>query len=101
MGRGRLGVGLALCAFVSGCAGGLCRGEAGRLLWKARLSRLWKAYLRFAVALAGLIGSVILTLQYFILLPPFAWISRRAAKREPEGWHMLSSETARDLRGQY
>ena len=75
--------------------------KQGRLLWTARLSRLWKAYLRFAVALAGLIGSVILTLQYFILLPPFAWISRRAAKREPEGWHMLSSETARDLRGQY
>ena len=75
--------------------------KQGRLLWKARLSRLWKAYLRFAVALAGLIGSVILTLQYFILLPPFAWISRRAAKREPEGWRMLSSEPARDLRGQY
>ena len=75
--------------------------KQGRLLWTARLSRLWKAYLRFAVALAGLIGTVVLTLQYFILLPPFAWISRRAAKREPEGWRMLSSEPVRDLRGQY
>jgi hypothetical protein len=60
-----------------------------RLVWMARLSRLWKAYLRFAVGLAGLIGAVILTLQYFILLPPFAWIARRAARREPQGWTQL------------
>jgi len=75
--------------------------KQGALLWKARLGRLWKAYLRFAVALAGLIGTVVLTLQYFLLLPLFAWISRRAAKREPEGWRMISPESARDLRGQY
>ena len=75
--------------------------QQGWLLWKARLSRLWKAYLRFAVGLAGLIGTVILSLQYFLLLPLFAWISKRAAKREPEGWRMLSPDSARDLRGQY
>jgi hypothetical protein len=73
----------------------------GWLLWMARLNRLWKAYLRFAVWLAGLIGTVVLTLQYFILLPPFAWISRRAARREPQGWTMVSSDRARDLGGQY
>jgi len=72
-----------------------------RLLWKARLSRLWKAYLRFAVALAGLIGSVLLTLQYFILLPPFAWISKRAERRAPEGWVELPPEAGRDLDRQY
>jgi hypothetical protein len=71
------------------------------LLWKARLSRLWKAYLRFAVALAGMIGTVFLTLQYFILLPPFAWVSKRAARRAPEGWVELSPEAKRDLHGQY
>jgi hypothetical protein len=75
--------------------------KQGRLLWTARLSRLWKAYLRFAVWLAGLIGAVVLTLQYFLLIPPFAWISRRAAGREPEGWTMLQAERARDLSGQY
>jgi hypothetical protein len=73
----------------------------GRLLWAARFQRLWKAYLRFAVALAGLIGTIVLTLQYFILLPPFAWISRRAARREPQGWTELSPDRPCDLRGQY
>lgn len=72
-----------------------------RLLWKARLSRLWKAYLRFAVALAGLIGAVLLTLQYFILLPPFAWISKRAARRAPDGWVELPAEAGGDLDRQY
>src|SRR4029079_11895341 len=41
------------------------------LLWKARLNRLWKAYLRVMSAIAGVMGAVMLTLQYFILLPPF------------------------------
>ena len=72
-----------------------------RLLWCARLNRLWKAYLRFAVWLAGLIGTIVLTIQYFVLLPPFAWISRRAARREPEGWTMTSADRPSDLRGQY
>jgi rubrerythrin len=75
--------------------------KQGRLLWAARFSRLWKAYLRFAVALAGLIGTIVLTIQYFILVPPFAWISRRAARREPEGWTLLSPDRAQDLSGQY
>ena len=54
-------------------------------LWRARLSRLWKAYLRLATAIAGLIGGLILTIQYFVLLPPFAWLAKRAARREPRG----------------
>jgi hypothetical protein len=72
-----------------------------RLLWKARLQRIWKAYLRFAVALAGLFGTVLLTLQYFILLPLFALVSKRAARREPQGWVELSPEAERDLRRQF
>jgi hypothetical protein len=44
---------------------------------------------------------VILTLQYFILLPPFAWVSKRAARRAPEGWVALAEDRGRDLRGQY
>jgi hypothetical protein len=75
--------------------------KQGRLLWTARLSRLWKAYLRFAVWLAGLLGTIVLSLQYFILLPPFAWISRRAARREPEGWREPPAERSHDLSGQY
>jgi hypothetical protein len=69
------------------------------LLWRARLGRLWKLYLRFAVAIAGIMGAVLLTLQYFVLLPVFAWGAKRAARREPEGWATPSPE--RDLRGQF
>jgi rubrerythrin len=72
----------------------------GWLLWKARLGRLWKGYLRIAVGFAGMMGAVILTLQYFILLPLFAWGAKRAAKREPEGWTMVASKS-RDLKAQY
>jgi hypothetical protein len=72
----------------------------GWLLWKARLGRLWKGYLRFAVALGGLFGSILLTLQYFILLPVFAWAAKRAERRERPGW--VAARRDRDgLGGQY
>ena len=74
--------------------------KQGWLLWKARLGRLWKGYLRFAVGLAGMIGAVILTLQYFILLPLFAWGAKRAEKRDPEGWRTVAPKP-RDLKAQY
>lgn len=60
--------------------------KQGWILWKARLNRLWKGYLRFAVALGSLMGGILLALQYFILLPPFAWLAKRAERREPQGW---------------
>ncbi|SFK33644.1 ferritin-like domain-containing protein [Caulobacter sp. UNC279MFTsu5.1] len=66
--------------------------DHGRLLWMARLRRLWSLYLRFAGALAAVIGAVVLTLQYFILLPPFALLARRAWAREPEGWTPIAPE---------
>jgi rubrerythrin len=69
--------------------------KQGWLLWKARLSRLWKGYLRFAVALGSLMGGVLLTLQYIILLPPFAWAAKRAERREPAGWVTAGQDSAR------
>lgn len=57
-----------------------------RVLWWARMRRLWKAYLRFATALASVIAGVILTLQYFLLLPPFAWLAKRNSRRDKPGW---------------
>ncbi len=63
-----------------------------RRLWRARASRLWKRYVRVAAALAGLLGTLILTIQYFILLPPFAWIAKRVARREQPGWTPISRE---------
>src|SRR5256885_5183166 len=41
-----------------------------RRVWRARASRLWKRYLRLAAGIAGVFGTVMLTLQYFVLLPP-------------------------------
>jgi hypothetical protein len=74
-------------------------GRRRLFLWKARLGRLWKAYLRVMSALAGAMGTVILSLQYLVLLPPFAAIAKRAARREPEGWTPASPE--RSLKSQY
>jgi hypothetical protein len=65
------------------------------ILWWARMRRLWKAYLRFATALANLIAGVVLTLQYFLLLPPFAWMAKRAARRERPGWVSITEGEGR------
>ena len=72
-----------------------------RQVWRARASRLWKRYLRIAAALAGLMGSLILTIQYFVLLPPFAWFARRAARREKAGWTPISHDENHSAHSQY
>jgi hypothetical protein len=73
--------------------------QHGIRLWQARAGRLWKAYLRLAAAIAGALGTAILLVQYVILLPPFALIAKRAARREPKGW--LPARQPRPLRSQY
>ena len=72
-----------------------------RHLWRARLSRLWKTYLRLATALAGVLGSILLTIQYFILLLPFAWLAKRAERQELPGWKPVSTEGKGSLERQY
>jgi hypothetical protein len=74
---------------------------ARRLVWQARLRRLWRAYLRLAAALAGLAGAVILTLQYFIILPVFALLAKRTAAKQPPGWSTVAAERNGALTGQY
>ena len=59
--------------------------KQGLHLWQARLERWWKAYLRLAVALASVLGGAMLALQYFVVLPLFALLARRALRREPSG----------------
>jgi hypothetical protein len=73
-----------------------------RLLWRMRLRRLWKAYLRLATAIAGLMAGVMLNLQYYLLLPAFAFAAKRAARREATGWTAIS-QTHRNRRceGEY
>src|SRR5262249_15826455 len=62
----------------------------GRHVWHARAKRMWNRYLRVAAALAGAIGSGMLTAMYFVLLPPFAWLAKRAERREPTGWTSIA-----------
>lgn len=73
----------------------------GLRLWVARLSRLGKGYLRLAAAVANAIGGVVLTVQYFLVLPLFALLAKRAAKREPRGWALARGTTTGSLRSQY
>jgi hypothetical protein len=75
--------------------------RAARRIWAARLRRFWKAYLRLAAAVAGLLGGVVLTLQYFLILPVFALAARRAAKAEPPGFSSIAPERNGRLTGQY
>jgi hypothetical protein len=63
-----------------------------RRVWYARASRLWNRYLRVAAAVAGLLGDLMLTLLYFILLPPFAWAARRAERRDAQGWKPIAAD---------
>ena len=74
---------------------------AGRRIWMARGRRFWKAYLRLASGLAGLIGAVMLTVQYLVILPLFAWQAQRAAKHEESGWSAVAPERNGRLDGQY
>jgi rubrerythrin len=71
----------------------------GLRLWQARAGRLWKAYLRVATAVAALLGTVMLAIQYFLILPVFAVLAKRAARREPEGFSRPRAGWT--LQGQY
>ncbi|HEY8130945.1 MAG TPA: ferritin-like domain-containing protein [Thermoanaerobaculia bacterium] len=70
-------------------------------LWRARFRRIWKGYLRLATALAGILGGLLLTLQYFIVLPPFAWLAKRAERQETPGWTHISPSRNRSLTNEY
>jgi hypothetical protein len=61
-------------------------GRHRRYLWLARASRLWRALLRLTTAIAGALGTLLLVAQYFLVLPIFAVLAKRAARREPPGW---------------
>ena len=57
-----------------------------RQVWMARANRIWKRYLRVAAAIASVFGATTLTIIYFVCLPPFAWLAKRAERREAPGW---------------
>ena len=72
-----------------------------RQVWQARGSRLWKRYLRVAAAVAGVMGGAILMIVYFVVLGPFAWMAKRALRREPAGWTPIGPEDQRSPTSQY
>jgi bacterioferritin (cytochrome b1) len=57
-----------------------------RHVWHARARRMWNRYLRVAAAIAGVFGTAMLMVIYFVVLPLFAWLARRAERREPRGF---------------
>ena len=65
-----------------------------RHVWHARARRLWNRYLRVAIAVANLFGTAILTIIYFVVLPPFAWLASRAERRERPGWRPIARGAA-------
>jgi len=72
-----------------------------RQVWLARATRLWKRVVRVFAVLGALMSAVLLTLLYFVVLPPFAWLARRAARREPPGWAPLSARADTPPTSQY
>lgn len=73
--------------------------QQGVRLWQARLVRFWKLYLRIATAVASVLGTLLLRVQYFVLLPIFALLAKRAAKTEPDGF--AKARRASALTSQY
>ena len=63
-----------------------------RQVWWARANRLWKRYLRVAAGVAAVMGTAMLTVMYFVVLAPFAWLAKRAERREPGGWSPTAPE---------
>jgi hypothetical protein len=72
-----------------------------RQVWQARASRVWKRYLRLAAAVASVLGGVILTVLYFVVLAPFAWLAKRSARREPIGWTPIAPERSESPTSSY
>jgi hypothetical protein len=73
-----------------------------RHVWHARAKRVWNRYLRVAASLAAVIGNLVLTVMYFVLLPPFAWFAKRSERRESAGWIPIPPDRQQALpRSQY
>ena len=75
--------------------------EYKRHVWRARASRLWNRYLRAAATVAAIIGDTILTVMYFVVLAPFAWLARRAERRDTPGWTAIRRTSDQSPTSQY
>lgn len=79
----------------------VCPDAFRRHVWHARAKRLWHRYLRVAAAIAAVLSAAMLTGLYFVLLPPFAWLAKRAERRETGGWTPIASDRSASARSQY
>ncbi len=70
-------------------------------IWRARGSRLWKRYVRVAAAFGDLVGTAVIMILYFVVLPPFAWLAKRTERREGEGWAAARRATRESASSQY
>jgi len=70
-------------------------------IWRARGSRLWKRYLRLAAAIAAVLGTLMISVIYFVVLPPFAWLAKRSQRRTPPGWTAVPRDRDPAPRSQY
>ena len=73
--------------------------KQGLRLWQSRAGRIWKTYLRLATAVASILGTLVLSVQYFVVLPLFALLAKRSARGEPDGFAPPRERT--DLKSQY
>jgi hypothetical protein len=48
-----------------------------------------------------MMGGAILTIMYFVVLAPFAWLARRAQRREPVGWISIKQHDQDSPTSQY
>ena len=53
-----------------------------------------------AAAVAGVFGNAMLTVIYFVVLPPFAWAAKRAQRRDAPGFIAVEQRPA-SPRAQY
>ena len=63
----------------------------GRCGWRARAG-CGNATCGWRSRSPSVLGTAVLTISYFVLLPPFAWLAKRAARREQPG---LGADRAR------
>jgi hypothetical protein len=70
-------------------------------VWRARAHRLWNRYVRVMAAIASVLGAAMLTLIYFVVLPPFAVMAKRAERRQALGWTPIPRAREHSASSQY
>ena len=77
-------------------------GDTACALLGAR-QQIVEGLLRIATAVAGVIGGLVLLLQYFVHSAAFCWLAKRAARKESLGFVVVDNRgaEAHPLESQY